>query len=582
MTSLLLIVPPGAISMANGPPAAVGLLRQAFDGAGFATEIYDGNARFFRSSLRTDIRTRVQDELHARLRMLLAAGQLDRSRLSEVGTLLAFCEGEKQRGSTISRTGISWAGLQHVLALRGAESQQLNAGTTIGSDLLDELVGEILQKDPAAVAFTVLLHEQVPGFVELGVRLAGAGYRRPMLAGGAVFKLADDRFAEDLLARAKVSVGWRSDLFAVPPTLRAWLRGEGSLAKITEGGAVISAPFQQASSHVFSPPPLRLPGPLRQSGIDVANYLEPKIFPVIVSVGCYWGKCDFCDYPFLASRTPGSSNTRFRRPADVAEDVIEIGREYGVTHIDLISDAIAYGWFSQLDRVAGPRLRDAGASLECSMRAERSATPRHFESMARVGVRAITLGVEALHDEVLAGMKKGNTVADILRCVRLANEVGIAVKANLIVDHPKIRAKHIPEMLKTLEALAPMLDALSLHRFALSPHAPIIADLESLGIERKELGASNDRGTHTMHFIRRRSDCALDEGIERLSCEAEAWIYELEQRAGRALSEGKVIRLPYLWDEVGAVRDDERGNLHVLVPGRRAPFEFFVGEPCRG
>jgi hypothetical protein len=577
MARLLFVVPPAAISMAGGPPAAVGVLRNAFDNAGFATELYDGNAQFFRSSLLPDIRQRVQGELHGHLRKLLAKTKLDSSQLSEIGRLLAFCEGEKQRSTTMSRTGMSWAGLQYVLAQRGDAGRPQDAGATIWSDLLDKLAGEILQKDPGAIAFTILLHEQIPGFVELGARLACAGYRRPMLAGGAVFKLADDRFAGDLLARAKVSVGWRSDLFAVPSSLRAWLRGEGSLASVTEGGAVISA-AQQQSSQAFSPPPRRLPGPLRQSGIDTAPYLEPRIFPVLVSVGCYWGKCDFCDYPFLASRTPGSSNTRFRRPADVAEDVVEICREFGIKRIDLISDAIAYGWFSQLDRVAGARLRDSGPSLECSVRAEPGATPRHFEDMARVGVRAITLGVEVLHDEVLAGMKKGNTVADILRCVRLANAVGIAVKANLIVDHPRIRAEHIPDMLKTLEELAPMLDALALHRFALSPHAPIVADLESLGIERRGQGADNDRGTHTLHFVRRRPDVALSDGIERLSRAAEAWIYELEHRAGRAPSDGKVIRLPYVWGGVGASRDEERGNLHVLVPARRAPFEFFVGE----
>jgi histone acetyltransferase (RNA polymerase elongator complex component) len=43
------------------------------------------------------------------------------------------------------------------------------------------------------------------------------------------------------------------------------------------------------------------------------------------------------------------------------------------------------------------------------------ARAEHFKAMKTCGVREVTIGVEALSDAVLAGMKTGNSYDDILR-----------------------------------------------------------------------------------------------------------------------------------------------------------------------
>jgi radical SAM superfamily enzyme YgiQ (UPF0313 family) len=100
-----------------------------------------------------------------------------------------------------------------------------------------------------------------------------------------------------------------------------------------------------------------------------ALYLPECIYPVLLSEGCYWGKCDFCDYPFLASQDPFVVSSMFRDPAHVVEDIRQVHERFGVRAIDLISDAVPMGYFARLAKEGGQELRDRGIRTTSSISA---------------------------------------------------------------------------------------------------------------------------------------------------------------------------------------------------------------------
>jgi hypothetical protein len=274
----------------------------------------------------------------------------------------------------------------------------------------------------------------------------------------------------------------------------------------------------------------------------------------------------------------------FRDPAVVMTDVQTVVDHFEVREIDLISDAVPLGYFPRLLRAGGGRLRERGVRLECSIRAEPRATARHFEAMAACGVDRVTIGVEALSDEVLAGMQKGNTYADVMRSVGLARAAGIKVKANLIYDHPRIEARHIPEMTERLAELSPHLDSLAVHSFGLTPHSPLAHRPESAGLVvlTGMRRSTTDHGHHHLEFRRKHEDPELPGALARFREAVEVASYELDARRGRVPEAGRVIALPYRWIDERALHDPEASDLLIAVPGERAPFSFFVGEYQRG
>jgi hypothetical protein len=309
-------------------------------------------------------------------------------------------------------------------------------------------------------------------------------------------------------------------------------------------------------------------------------YFPERIFPVSVSEGCYWGKCDFCDYPYLASRDPFRIRALFRDPVDVLADMTTVSESPLVKRVDLISDSIPMAWFGRLLAAgAGKLVAAAGLRLECSIRAEPTGTGSHFDAMVECGIDSVTIGVEALADEVLEGINKGNTWADIKRAVALAHARGIRVKANLIYDHPRIKSNHLSEMQDHLDELAPMLDSIGVHSFGLSPYAPIAFDLEKAGImvspdQKKE---RNDHGNHHLAFRRIVDDPQRDHAIDVFRRDVERLSFKLDVANGRALANQTVIPLPFRWTGTCAVRDSMNADLMVQIPGNSAPFYFFVG-----
>ncbi|MFF0433549.1 B12-binding domain-containing radical SAM protein [Streptomyces sp. NPDC004327] len=580
MPTLLVVVPPQAVSMLNGPPLAPVLLDYALSPHGVDVEFLDANLSFFERLRSDEVRTAVTAKLKALTAEELSHDALEPGDLTRIGRYLSFLESDYCRGGEISgaRAGIEWNAVHELLVNPRSEVPDPAFRDLWLGRAMDELCQEILRREPDHIAFSTLFHTQTEAAAELCGRLRGAGFAGRIVLGGAAIKLTDDLALERLMTVCGADLAYKFSVYGEFPTLAAFLRGEceadgvANATYLDETGALRHAKAKGGTVR-------SMVRALSYGLVEGAEYLDERIYPVLLSEGCYWGKCDFCDYPFLASQDPFKVTAFFRRAGDVVHDIGELVQKHGVSRIDLISDAVPMGYFRLLADAGADRLRELGARLECSIRAEPKAKAHHFEAMAAAGVDLVTIGVESLADEVLDGMQKGNTYTDILRSMRLAREQGIKVKANLIFDHPRMQLRHVDETLEKLPEILQYVESLGVHSFGLTPHAPLAftpqsANLVILNGQR----TTNDHGEHHLRFVRTDMTAELETRLADLRTAVETAAYQLETaRAGgrREPDRRKVLRLPYRWDGGRAVRD-AAPDLSLSIPGEAAPFSYFV------
>ncbi|MCX4547647.1 radical SAM protein [Streptomyces sp. NBC_01387] len=577
---LLVVVPPQAVSMLNGPPLAPLLLEYALAPHGVDVEFFDANLCFF-DWLQSDVvRAAVTSRLKALTAEELSHDALESGDLTRIGRYLSFLESDYCRGGKISgaRAGVDWNAVHELLVNPRSEVPDPEFRDLWLSRAMDELCQEILRREPDHIAFSTLFHTQTEAAAELCGRLRGAGFDGRIVLGGAAIKLTDDLALEQLMTVCAADLAYKYSVYGEFPSLAAFVRGEcraDEVANATYLDAAGALRHAKAKGGTFR----TMVRALSYDLVERSEYLEERIYPVLVSEGCYWGKCDFCDYPFLASQDPFKVSAFFRQATDVVHDIGELVEKRGVSRIDLISDAVPMGYFRLLADAGAGRPRELGARLECSIRAEPKAKAHHFEAMAECGVDLVTIGVESLADEVLEGMQKGNTYTDILRSMRLAREQGIKVKANLIFDHPRMQLRHVEETLEKLDEILQYVESLGIHSFGLTPHAPLAFTPESANlVVLNGQRTTNDHGEHHLRFVRTDMTPELETRLSDLRTAVETAAYQLEiARAGgrKAPDRRKVIRLPYRWDGDRAVRDTV-ADLSLSIPGESAPFSYFV------
>jgi hypothetical protein len=576
---LTVVVPPAVISMANGPPMAAVMIRDLVEAGGLACEIFDANVRFLRRLRTAEISRFVLTRIDERLLQHLNRKVLEEADLTELGRDLTFRYYEQLRWEvgSASRLGIEWAGVSEHLIDEPAGRGDREIPRIL-DDIFEDLAHDILKGRPSAIGFTAMFHLQFRALVRIANELRAVGFAGPMIVGGAATKLTTSERLEALLQDAQLDLAYPHDLHGPPEALIAYLTGKARAADVPGGQCRgrDTKRLQPARNRVAARSAL-LAGPLHYQLDEGAEYFPERIFPVLVSEGCYWGKCDFCDYPYLASRDPFTIRATFRQPEHVVADIRTVHERHGIRHIDLISDAVPPGYFARLEQAGAGEFGDR-LSLECSIRAESQVQDVHFAAMKRVGIATVTIGVEALSDEVLAGMKKGNSYADVVRSIRLARHAGIEVKANLIVDHPRIRADHVPEMLERLREIEDDLLSIGVHQFSLSPFAPLAFDPAEAGIviDMERSTTPSDHGLHTLDFHREEHSGELDAALAAFRKAVQSASYRLDRRHGRVPTCRAQLRLPLRWQGTYAVPVAEGSNMLFSIPGAKAPFEFIL------
>lgn len=201
-----------------------------------------------------------------------------------------------------------------------------------------------------------------------------------------------------------------------------------------------------------------LPTPDYPSG-DIAKLATPKL-SVTQARGCYWGKCDYCDFVELYD---GSPPYRGRRPEAVVADIEELMSRYGNRQFTFITESIPPAFARRVSQL----IIDRGIDITWDSFAmvDRRFDRELLELMVRAGCRYLVIGMEAMTTRVLNLVHKSADREENQRFLREAREAGMKLSVNLIPDLPSTTYQEALDSLADVEALADTLDFVAVFPF---------------------------------------------------------------------------------------------------------------------
>jgi len=295
-------------------------------------------------------------------------------------------------------------------------------------DIETELVDEVLEDDPDLVGITLAFPEQN---VE-ALRLAQAVRRRRpevhISLGGPLLNIDPHKWIEGgWLFRYVDSVVIGDGDVAFPELLDALDRGRGL-------DRVHNLVWRDSTGRVrrnHDPPVLAdmdcLPPPDFDS-IDLSKGLTPTpIFPLMLSRGCYWGKCTFCSIGWR-------ENYRMASEEKIRRDVADLARR-GVRYVQLQDSSVpprGARLLAEIIREQGLQMFWVGGFKFTSQLLDRE----YCRALGEGGCRSLLMGFESANQDLLDAMDKGFELRHVPAMLRNLRDFGVSAELLWFVGFP--------------------------------------------------------------------------------------------------------------------------------------------------
>jgi len=170
---------------------------------------------------------------------------------------------------------------------------------------------------------------------------------------------------------------------------------------------------------------------------------------VIQARGCYWGKCDYCDFVEVYK---GSPPYRARPPELVVDDIRKLAAQTGIRRYRVITESVPPAFarrFSEL--LCADRLDVRWSSF---IMVDRRFDRDLLKLMASSGCDLLVVGLESMVTRALKLVHKSADREQNVRFLNDAREVGIHLYVNLIPDLPSTTRDEALAGLRDLEQVA--------------------------------------------------------------------------------------------------------------------------------
>jgi anaerobic magnesium-protoporphyrin IX monomethyl ester cyclase len=151
--------------------------------------------------------------------------------------------------------------------------------------------------------------------------------------------------------------------------------------------------------------------------------------PIITSRGCPF-QCTFC----LSSRMCGKS-FRVRSPRKVVDELECLKDTYGAEAFAFYDDTFTFDRKRVLEICEEMKKRNVDLPWDCRTRVDQ-VSKEVLVKMRDANCQLIHFGVESGSQKMLDAMKKGTTVEQNEKAIKLTKEVGISVAISVIVGYP--------------------------------------------------------------------------------------------------------------------------------------------------
>jgi radical SAM family protein len=227
------------------------------------------------------------------------------------------------------------------------------------------------------------------------------------------------------------------------------------------GVAGVSA---RAGGRVHHEPPAagphvnQLPYPMYSHEL-LARLVTPTL-AITQARGCYWGKCEYCDFVELFD---GSPPFRGRHPDGFVDELEHHINEYGADRFTFVTESIPPAFARRMCKLIlerGLKIRWTSFAM-VDRRFDRSL----LELMGQSGCEFLVIGMETTVTRVLKLVNKSADREENLRFLKDAKAAGVKLRVNLIPDLPSTTYAEALESLEDIRALADCVTSLAVFPF---------------------------------------------------------------------------------------------------------------------
>lgn len=240
----------------------------------------------------------------------------------------------------------------------------------------------------------------------------------------------------------------------------------------------------------------------------IVERLARPVLSVTQARGCYWGKCDYCDFVELYGV---SQPYRGRRPDLVADEMEALTQQFGVTRFEIVTESIPPAFARRLAKELADREMDI--HWDSFAMADRRFDNDLMVLIAQSGCQYLTIGLETMVGRVLDLVHKSADPAENARFMRAARDAGLPLRINLIPDLPSTTYDEAVEGLEAMREFTDCFDVVAIWPFEGTRSSNIGRHPDKFGLRvvEPELDPSLSTAQYAMNRLRYVDDAMTDE-----------------------------------------------------------------------
>lgn len=186
--------------------------------------------------------------------------------------------------------------------------------------------------------------------------------------------------------------------------------------------------------------------PLKVYKTDPANYKRRPSASMITSRGCPFG-CIYCDKVIFGRGFRG------RSPQNVVDEIQMLIEDYGIREITFFDELITASKKRVIDICDQIVKRNLDIIWTCESRVD-TIDLELLKKMKRAGCWQISYGIESGSQKVLDYMKKGVTIKQVEKCLKLTKSVGMKTRGYFMFGFPIDTVETIGETINFAKKLS--------------------------------------------------------------------------------------------------------------------------------
>lgn len=168
-------------------------------------------------------------------------------------------------------------------------------------------------------------------------------------------------------------------------------------------------------------------------------------YPIEASRGCRFN-CAYCGFP-------GKAGQSYRDAAEVVGEMMAVYQERGIRRFEFMDSSLTADPDFMFKLCAGIRKTGIRFNWKCFARPDAfDRAPGLAAEMAAAGCTKIFMGIESVHDHIMALMRRGMDRACLERGLNSVFKAGIKVHGNFIIGFPGETAETVKETAKFISA----------------------------------------------------------------------------------------------------------------------------------